>query len=83
MDDGRADSSHAQAPKLSPGVPIIVGANRWAVGRFGRGEQADLLRISLKLRDLRMYKASPAPIVILSEANDLILATPRRKHAYS
>src|SRR6266581_4612533 len=53
MDDGRADSSRAEAPKLSPGVPIIVGADGWAVGRLGWRAQADLLRISLKLRDLR------------------------------
>src|SRR6266704_3468239 len=53
MDDGRADSSRAGPPKLSPGAPIIVGADGRFVGRFGREERADLLRISLKLRDLR------------------------------
>ncbi len=74
MDDARADSSRAQAPKLSPGVPIIVGADGWAVGRFGRRAQADLLRISLKLRALRGCQEGVCAFVLVA---GIVLRRPR------
>ncbi len=66
MDDGRADSSRAEPPKLSPGAPIIVGADGRFVGRFGREERADLLRISLKLRYLRRHQEDVCVVFLLA-----------------
>lgn len=41
------------AEKSVPGTPIVVGSDGWTIRRLGWGRQADLLRIFLKLNDLR------------------------------
>ncbi len=65
---------HAVWAKSFPWHQILIVSDGWSVGRFGREGQAELFRISLKLRDLRRHQedvcGSSSPRVLFCAARE-------------
>ena len=65
---------HAVWAKSFPWHQILIVSDGWSVGRFGREGQAELFRISLKLRDLRRHQEDVCVVFLLAY---IVLRPPR------